>query len=354
MLSAHDRALDLEQELFGGLRDAVGAGAVGLLGCARALAEIDGLSALGEAAVRGGYVRPVVDDGDTILIRAGRHPVVERIQGEGSFIPNDCLLDGAGNRLHIITGPNMAGKSTALRQVALIVLMAQCGSYVPAAEARIGVADRIFTRIGAHDDLASGQSTFLVEMHETASILNNATARSLVILDEVGRGTSTYDGLSIAWAVAERLTEIGCRTLFATHYHHMNEMAKQNDGVRNYRVTVRESGDTILWLRRLAPGGTDRSYGVQVARMAGVPIEVIERAREVLRGLEEHGAGARGLIGRQETPVAARKRLQLSLFEAEPHPVVEELIGLDVSRMTPIEALVRLEDLVQRAREVKP
>jgi DNA mismatch repair protein MutS len=229
--------------------------------------------------------------------------------------------------------------------VALIVLLAQIGSFVPADKATIGVVDRIFTRVGAHDELASGQSTFMVEMNETANILNNASPRSLVILDEIGRGTSTYDGLSIAWAVAEYLTAVGCKTLFATHYHHLNELAKRFPTVHNFRIAVKEQGDHIVWLRKLVPGGTDRSYGIQVARMAGVPTDVIERAREVLKSLEKSGAGATKDLGVAAAGTIATKKqkIQLTLFEAEKHPVLEELEDLDVTALTPIEALMKLD-----------
>ncbi|HLK61199.1 MAG TPA: DNA mismatch repair protein MutS, partial [Chthonomonadaceae bacterium] len=300
-------------------------------------------TAFAETAVRNRYVRPTVNDADLIEIAGGRHPVIEHIGVQGDYIPNDCRLD-ADCRMYIITGPNMSGKSSFLRQVALIVLMAQIGCFVPADRATIGLVDRIFTRVGAHDELASGQSTFMVEMNETANILNNATPRSLVVLDEIGRGTSTYDGLSIAWSVAEYLTRTGCKTLFATHYHHLNELAKHAPTVRNFRVAVKEQGDHIVWLRKLVPGGTDRSYGIQVARMAGVPTEVIERAKEVLKELERGGAGATRDLAKTEEGISPRKqKVQLTLFEAEKHPVLEELEELDVTALTPIEALMKLD-----------
>jgi DNA mismatch repair protein MutS len=352
VLGADEKAVDLEYTLFAGVRDRIAESGSVLLGVAKAVAELDVYAGLAELGVRLRYARPNVDDGEVISIRAGRHPVVEKLQGGVSFVPNDCLLDCDENQLHVITGPNMSGKSTALRQVALIVLLAQIGSFVPADEARIGVVDRIFTRVGAHDELATGQSTFMVEMNETASILNNATRRSLVVLDEIGRGTSTYDGLSIAWAVAEHLTRIGCRTLFATHYHHLNELARQYPSVKNYRVAVKEQGDHIVWLHKLVPGGTDRSYGIQVARMAGVPLEVVDRAKEILRSLEKNGARASGDLVGQDTPIPTTKqRLQLTLFEAEKHPAVEELESLDITSLTPVEALMKLDEL---RRLVKP
>lgn len=331
VLGADERIAALEADLFGRLREAVAAQSARLLALAAALAQTDALLSLAKAAAAGDYARPEVNASREIRITAGRHPVVERTQTE-PFIPNDALLD-AQERLIILTGPNTAGKSTYLRQVALIVLMAQMGGFVPAEAASIGVVDRIFTRIGAHDDLSSGQSTFMVEMTETASILAHATERSLVILDEIGRGTSTYDGLSIAWAVAEFLAGVGCKTLFATHYHYLNDLEKQRDGVRNYRITVRDDGHRILWLRKIVRGGTDKSYGVQVARLAGLPPDVITRAGEVLRQLE----GARSPV-----KVESVERLQLTLFEAAEPEMVTELRALDVDALTPLDALTLL------------
>ena len=348
VLRADEKSVELEYSLFVAVRERVAEASSVLLECARAIAELDVTAALAEVAVRFHYVRPKVTDGDVIRIRAGRHPVIERIPGLAPFVPNDCLLDCTENQIHIITGPNMSGKSTALRQVALIVLMAQMGSFVPADEAEIGVVDRIFTRVGAHDELATGQSTFMVEMSETANILNNATPRSLVILDEIGRGTSTYDGLSIAWAVAEHLVQIGCRTLFATHYHYLNDLARRFPSVKNFRMAVKEQGERIVWLHKLVPGGTDRSYGIQVARMAGIPREVVARAQEILKGLERNGAGMPA-ENAQVPQVAVRKQqMQLTLFEAQPHPVLEELEALELAEMTPVEALMKLDQL-QRA-----
>ncbi|MGC8668932.1 MAG: DNA mismatch repair protein MutS [Chthonomonadales bacterium] len=348
VLRADEKSVELEYTLFASVRERVAEASGVLLQCARAIAELDVTAALAEVAVRSHYVRPKVTESDVIRIRAGRHPVVERIPGLAPFVPNDCLLDCSENRLHIITGPNMSGKSTALRQVALIVIMAQMGSFVPADEAEIGVVDRIFTRVGAHDELATGQSTFMVEMSETANILNNATPRSLVILDEIGRGTSTYDGLSIAWAVAEYLAQIGCRTLFATHYHYLNDLARRLPSVKNYRMAVKEQGERIVWLHKLVPGGTDRSYGIQVARMAGVPPEVVARAQEILKGLEHSGAGMPA-DGATPLQVSVRKqKMQLTLFEAQMHPVLEELEKLELAEMTPVEALMKLDEL-QRA-----
>jgi DNA mismatch repair protein MutS len=351
VLTAQEKIVSREYDLFVGVRDTIAQEhGTAVLALARAIAAIDVVAALAEVARQNRYVRPTVDDGAVIEIKGGRHPVVERLLDSGvAFIPNDTLLDDGANQLHVITGPNSAGKSTVLRQVALIVLMAQAGSFVPASAARIGVVDRIFTRVGAHDDLAAGQSTFMVEMTEAAQILHHATERSLVILDEIGRGTSTYDGVSIAWAVAEHLATHGCKTLFATHYHLLNELEKQLPTVRNFRIAVKETDDAILWLRKVLPGGTDKSYGIQVARMAGLPSSVIERAREVLVDLEKEGGKRRDTLGGARVSAKSAK-LQMTLFEAETHPVLEELAGLDLSTLSPIEALNLLYGLQQRAK----
>jgi DNA mismatch repair protein MutS len=351
ILGAEERMQEMEYELFCELRAQVAEYAEPLLATARALAAIDVLVCLAEVAIEYDYVRPEVDAGDEIVIHAGRHPVVERAPGQEPFVPNDTLLDRDGHQMQIVTGPNMAGKSTYLRQVALIALMAQMGSFVPARSARIGVVDRIFTRVGASDDLATGRSTFMVEMNETANIMNNATAQSLVILDEIGRGTSTFDGVSIAWAVAEHLIEqIGAKTLFATHYHHLNELENLFDEVQNLKVMVREEGDHITFLRRIEPGGTQRSYGIQVARLAGLPDAVIERAKEVLHTLEREDIGTE--IGPSQGAAShVAKTVQLQLFEAAPHPIVEELKSLDPQNMPPLQALEALVRLREKAEE---
>ncbi len=350
VLGAEEKITAREYDLFCGLRDTVATYAHDVLIVAHAVAQLDAASALAEVAVRDRYVRPVVDNGAVLAIKNGRHPVVEKLV-ESVFIPNDTLLDNGPSQLHVITGPNSSGKSTVLRQVALITLLAQVGSFVPADYARIGIVDRIFTRVGAHDDLASGQSTFMVEMTETAAILNNATERSLVILDEIGRGTSTFDGVSIAWAVAEYLAQLGCKTLFATHYHLLNELEKNQPSVRNFRIAVKETGDRIVWLRKIVAGGTDKSYGVQVARMAGLPPEVITRAQDILRDLEKQGKGKRDLLGGGVTVPAQTARMQMTLFEAEAHPVLEELRQIDLSTTSPIEALNLLYRLQKEAKE---
>lgn len=346
VLGADEKAADLEYQIFCEVRAKVADESLKVSKVARAVAEIDVLSSLAEVASARGYTKPVVNDGDHIIIKNGRHPVVEHYIEE-RFVPNDALVNCDSDQLLIITGPNMAGKSTYLRQVALITLLAQMGSFVPADEATIGVVDRIFTRVGAHDELASGQSTFMVEMNETASILNNATRSSLIVLDEIGRGTSTYDGLSIAWAVAEEINRLGARTLFATHYHHLNDLEGKLSGVKNYRIAVREEKDRIVWLRKIMPGGTDKSYGIEVARLAGLPQEVIERSKEILRELESNGAGSRA-VSRSAKISTRKETLQLKLFEGEKHPVVEEIEKLDVSTMSPIEAMNKLYELQKK------
>jgi DNA mismatch repair protein MutS len=338
VLGAEEKSIALEQELFDRLRRKVAAEAPGLLKTARALAELDALCGLAEAAVIHNWTRPEITDANVLEITDGRHPVVEA-QG-ARFVPNSLRLDES-RRLMILTGPNMSGKSTYLRQAALIVLLAQAGSFVPASSCRMGLCDRIFTRIGARDELALGQSTFMVEMVESANILNNATERSLVVLDEVGRGTSTFDGLAIAWAMVEHLARAGAKTLFATHYHQLNTIEAQISGVFNCRVSVEEVGDEVVWTHRVLPGGADRSYGVQVARMAGIPGVVLDRAREVLADLE--GSAAPAAIG------PSMKTVQMTLFEMEDPAVVQELRALDVEGLTPIQALVKLEELKRKA-----
>ncbi len=353
VLGAEERILALEQELFADLRDIVVAGAERIQRAAEAVARADALAGLAEVASRQRYTRPTVTESDRIEITGGRHPVVELTLQEERFIPNDTHLDAAENQVLIITGPNMAGKSTYLRQVALIVLMAQIGSFVPAESAAIGVVDRIFTRVGASDDLASGQSTFMVEMTETANILHHATRRSLLVLDEIGRGTSTFDGLSIAWSVAEHIhDQVGAKTLFATHYHHLNELAEQHPRVKNYRVAVKERGDQVVFLRQIVPGGTDRSYGIHVARLAGLPSPVLERAKQILWSLEQRnhlGESPLPSASATKTPRAAAN--QLALFGGAPDPLVEELRRLDVDHLTPLEALNALAELQRRAKD---
>ena len=356
VMGATERIETLERERFEALRAAVGSEVRRLQAIAQRCAQLDVLSALAEVAAREGYVRPVVDDGPALEIVRGRHPVVERMMPRDQFIPNDVTLTPDA-RMIILTGPNMAGKSTILRQIGLLVLMAQMGSYVPAGSAHVGVADRVFTRVGASDNLVRGQSTFMVEMSETSAILHTATARSLVLLDEIGRGTATWDGLSIAWAVSEHLHErVGCKTVFATHYHELTQLADEFVSVRNYNVAVQEVGERILFLHRLKPGGADRSYGIEVGRLAGLPAPVIARARTLLRVLEgEQLVPALGGAVRAGAGTAARSAPapvdQLGLFGAAlPDPIVERLKGLDANALTPMQALALLADLSADAR----
>jgi len=350
ILNARERIIELESSLFQRVCRQVATASERILEVAGALAKIDVLSGLAEVAVRHNYVRPELSTGDEISIRQGRHPVVERSLVEGSFVPNDTSLSNDENQLVVLTGPNMSGKSTYLRQVALIVLLAQIGSFVPAEAAAIGVVDRIFTRIGAGEDIAAGQSTFMVEMAETANILNNATPRSLIILDEIGRGTSTYDGLSIARAVAEYIhnsPNLGAKTLFATHYHEMVELAGVLPRVKNFSVAVSEEGGDVTFLYRIMPGGVDKSYGIHVARLAGLPKSLLNRAREVLEELEKDSR-------RAAKPSPGRKRrrkeapVQIPLF-GQKSAVDDELSALDVDSLTPLEALTRLYELKKKA-----
>lgn len=351
VLTAAEQIETRERSLFETLRSEAGAEVTRLLRTAQAVATLDVLSGLAECAVRENYVRPAVHEGFGLSITAGRHPVVERMMPRDKFIPNDVVLTEDA-RIIIVTGPNMAGKSTILRQVGLIVLMAQMGSFVPARAAEIGIADRVFTRVGASDNLVRGQSTFMVEMAETSAILHGATARSLVLLDEIGRGTSTYDGVSIAWAVTEHLHNVvRCRTVFATHYHELTQLADELVALRNYNVGVREVGDQVLFLHRLQPGGADRSYGIEVGRLAGLPEPVLARARAVLKLLEGEQLVS-GLQGaRPDGPGRKDAGSQLGLFAAEPHRVVARLRALDANTLTPLEALTLLSDLTRDARE---
>jgi DNA mismatch repair protein MutS len=373
VLGAEEKILDLEYRLFLDIRGKVAAQTVRIQDMARRLATLDCLASLAEAAAKSNYSRPVIDDGDVLRIVEGRHPVIEQLTEE-RFVPNDTLLDSSDNQLQILTGPNMAGKSTYMRQVALISIMAQMGSFVPAKETAVGIVDRVFTRVGASDFIARGQSTFMVEMNETANILNNATDRSLIILDEIGRGTSTFDGISIAWAVAEFIHEkLRARTLFATHYHELTDLALTMDRVKNYNVAIKEWNDQIIFLRRVVEGGADKSYGIQVARLAGLPSTVIARAREVLANLEKaefdetgeptpasrSGQDDRGTRGQGERADAetrgrgdAAKERQLGLFATRDANLVREIAEMDLNAMTPIEAMNKLSELKKKAEGV--
>lgn len=366
ILGAEDRLYGLEYDLFCELRDRLGLEVKRVQKTAKIIADLDALSSLAYVAEKNHFVRPSMNEEGRINIIEGRHPVVEKVLDNDSFITNDTYLDNDLNRVSIITGPNMAGKSTYMRQVALIVLMAQIGSFVPAKSADIGIVDRIFTRVGASDDLASGQSTFMVEMSEVANILRNATANSLLILDEIGRGTSTFDGLSIAWAVVEYISSkdlLGAKTLFATHYHELTELEGKLEGVNNYCISVKESGDDIVFLRKIIKGGADKSYGIQVAKLAGVPDVVLARAKEIAAELSEHDitvTAAADIMPKILEDVHSKGKSkgrskdtdgQLSLFgNVEESSVVADIKALDLSNMTPMKALLYLNDLQERLK----
>ncbi|MDO9309348.1 MAG: DNA mismatch repair protein MutS, partial [Deltaproteobacteria bacterium] len=353
VLGAEDRICDLEYTLFQEIRERVADQAARISRTADALASLDVLISLALVAGERNYCKPVVDESDVIRISEGRHPVIEAMKLGERFVPNDTLLDGDDNQLLMITGPNMAGKSTYMRQVALICLMAQSGSFVPATSARIGIADRIFTRVGAGDNLARGQSTFMLEMMEAAGILRNATPKSLIVMDEIGRGTSTFDGVSIAWAVAEYIHDTpSCRarTLFATHYHELTELATTRERIKNYTVAVREWNDQVIFLRTIIPGGASHSYGIQVARLAGMPADVIERSKEILQNLEsgEFEEGAPRLAKSRKSPSKQDLR-QFSLFETGEDLLRQRLKKLNIATLTPLEALNLLDELKRMA-----
>jgi DNA mismatch repair protein MutS len=356
VLTAEETLGELEQAAFRRVMSQVAQAAPRLLQAASVIAAIDVVATLADVAVERNYVQPELDDSGVIEIVNGRHPTLEAIMGPGEYVPNDAHLDCERAQIVILTGPNMAGKSSWLRQVALIALMAQIGSYVPADRARIGLIDRIFTRIGAQDDIATGQSTFMVEMLETANILNHATARSLVVLDEIGRGTSTYDGLAIARAIVEHLhnsPRLGCKTLFATHYHELTELASLLPRVHAYRMDVLEEGDRVVFLRQVVPGGADRSYGIHVAELAGIPRAIVRRASEILADLESHGSSSNDREHRRSVMQAPSSEqmgsFQMNLFGG-PDPVVEELKSIDVESLSPLEAITKLFELQSKAR----
>jgi DNA mismatch repair protein MutS len=348
ILNAQEKITDLETAIFRQLSQQISAVGEQIIATARAIAQIDALSNLAEVAMHYAYVRPTLTNEDVVDIKGGRHPIVEQSIGSDNFVPNDAYLCNNDNQLIILTGPNMSGKSTYLRQIALIILLAQIGSFVPANSANVGIVDRIFTRIGAQEDLAAGQSTFMVEMTEAANILNNATPRSFIILDEIGRGTSTYDGLSIAWAVAEFIhnhPELGAKTLFATHYHELVDLADILPRVKNFNVAVAEEGDRVVFLHRIIPGGTDRSYGIHVAQLAGLPKSVIVRAQEVLAELESHTAKKGKAPQRKASP-------QIPLFPKD-SLLADEITRLDIDSMSPLEAITKLYKLKRMAQENK-
>ncbi len=357
ILGAEEKVTGLEYEIFVSIREKIALCSSRIKTTSAALAEIDAHCSLAETADRENYCRPDVNELDAVTIRNGRHPVVEKMFDRESFVPNDTVLDMEDNRLLVITGPNMAGKSTYMRQTALIVLMTQIGSFVPAQSADIGITDRIFTRVGASDDLSSGRSTFMVEMSEVANILENATPKSLLILDEIGRGTSTFDGLSIAWAVIEHINDkkkLGSRTLFATHYHELTELEEKIKGIKNYYIQVEEKGEDIIFLRKIARGGADDSYGIQVARLAGVPEDVIRRAKEILKDLEEADISKRD-ISRIRDKILLDGQMDLfslSRIEKESRydSIIKELKEMNIHQMTPIEAINWLDKMQERIK----
>jgi len=350
VLGADERIEARELELFEALRARVAGESVRILDTARAVAALDALSALADAAAAFNYTKPHVHDDDEFVAIEARHPIVER--HVPAFVPNDVQLDAATRQLTILTGPNMGGKSTYLRQVALVALMAQAGSFVPARSAKLGIVDRIYARVGASDNIARGQSTFMVEMQETAAILHTATAKSLVILDEIGRGTATFDGLSLAWAVAEHLASndrARPRTIFATHYHELTDLADALAGVVNAHVTAREFRDEIVFLHKIVPGRSDRSYGIQVARLAGLPAPVVRRAAEILASLEQDELTRGGRPSLSGAPASEQRQLGLFAGEPAPHPVLDRIRQIDVDRLSPLEALNLLAELKKDA-----
>ena len=362
ILGSEDKLVNLEYDLFCEIRDTVGANVSRIQKTAKAIAKVDAFVSLAVVAGQNHYCRPKINESGIIDIKGGRHPVVEKMIDNDLFIENDTYLDNQNNRISIITGPNMAGKSTYMRQTALIVLMAQIGSFVPAVSANIGIVDRIFTRVGASDDLASGQSTFMVEMNEVANILRNATSDSLLILDEIGRGTSTFDGLSIAWAVVEYISNpklLGAKTLFATHYHELTELEGKLDSVNNYCIAVKEKGDDIVFLRKIVKGGADKSYGIQVAKLAGLPDTVIERAKEIVEQLAANDITETVKNIQIETGTSKKKKehldevdmTQMSLFDTvKDDDIIQELRETDISNMTPLDALNKLYELQNKVK----
>ncbi len=352
ILTAEEKVIELEYELFNDIRKKIVNEVGRIKKTAAFIAQIDVLCALSETAERENYCKPEIGQSGEIKINEGRHPVVEKMLNDFPFVPNDTMIDTEENRILIITGPNMAGKSTYMRQVALIVLMAQLGSFVPAKKACIGITDRIFTRVGASDDLSSGQSTFMVEMSEVANILNNATSKSLLILDEIGRGTSTYDGLSIAWSVIEFISDrerMGCRTLFATHYHELTELEGKTGGIKNYCISVRKKGDDIIFLRKIIRGGADESYGIQVANLAGLPEKVIKRAKELLKELEDANISKneKSLMKRQKPLEGQLNIFDINKISQEKEDVIKKLKGINITKITPMDALNILYNLKQ-------
>ena len=349
ILGAEEKVINLEYNAFVEIREEISKNVTRLQTTSEVISSLDVLTSFAQVAEDFNYCMPVVDSSGTIDIKNGRHPVIEKILGEGIFVENDTFLDKGDNRLSIITGPNMAGKSTYMRQVALITLMAQCGSFVPAESANIGVVDKIFTRVGASDDLSMGQSTFMVEMMEVATILKEATPNSLVILDEIGRGTSTYDGLSIAWAVAEYIADkqkCGAKTLFATHYHELTELENKIEGIKNYSIAVKEKGEDIIFLRKIVRGGTDESYGIHVARLAGVPKVVTQKANEILRSLEKKNI----LTGKKQDKKQVEG--QFDMYNYKLAEIAHEIDKVNLNELTPIDALNTLVRIKEKMKYI--
>ena len=347
ILGAEEKVVNLEYNAFVEIREEISKNVTRLQTTSEVISSLDVLTSFAQVAEDFNYCMPEVDSSGTIDIKNGRHPVIEKILGEGVFVENDTFLDKGDNRLSIITGPNMAGKSTYMRQVALITLMAQCGSFVPAESANIGVVDKIFTRVGASDDLSMGQSTFMVEMMEVATILKEATENSLVILDEIGRGTSTYDGLSIAWAVAEYIADkqkCGAKTLFATHYHELTELENKIEGIKNYSIAVKEKGEDIIFLRKIVRGGTDESYGIHVARLAGVPKVVTQKANEILRSLEKKNI----LTGKKQDKKQVEG--QFDMYNYKLAEIAHEIDKVNLNELTPIDALNTLVRIKEKMK----
>jgi DNA mismatch repair protein MutS len=357
VLGAEEKVIQVEYQLFCDIREKISAQIERIQKTSWAIASIDTLCSLANTASENDYIRPEITGNGAIYIKDGKHPVVEKTLSNGLFVPNDTFLDNDENRVSIITGPNMAGKSTYMRQVALLVIMTQIGSFIPAREARVSIVDRIFTRIGASDDLAAGQSTFMVEMSEVADILKNSTANSLILLDEVGRGTSTFDGLSIAWSVIEYISsksKIGAKTLFATHYHELTELEGKVEGIKNYCISVKEHGDDIIFLRKIVRGGADKSYGIQVAKLAGLPEEVIKRSREIMQKLEENditNRNSREMAGTVSEEAAADlqkdKYVQMDMFSIGDSRIISKLKKINILNITPIEAMNLLDSLIK-------
>ena len=361
ILGAEDKLINLEYDLFCSVRNKIAAEVVRIQKTAKAIAKLDVFVSLAVVADQNNYCKPKINQNGVIDIKDGRHPVVEKMMNNDMFIANDTYLDNGNHRISIITGPNMAGKSTYMRQTAIIVLMAQIGSFVPASSAKIGIVDRIFTRVGASDDLASGQSTFMVEMNEVANILRNATSNSLLVLDEIGRGTSTFDGLSIAWAVVEHISNpklLGAKTLFATHYHELTELEGKLNNVNNYCIAVKEKGDDIVFLRKIVKGGADKSYGIQVAKLAGVPDSVIERAKQIVEELSANDITITAKNISVDTGCKKKKEkldevdlAQMSLFDTvKDDDIIDELKNVDLGNMTPIDALNKLYELQNKIK----